>query len=257
LTAADLRNARFEGADLTEAEVKGAQLMGANMRSTILTGVHLDDIRGSGVDLTDSITDENVGKSLETLGAPLARLIKEHRNWISSVGAEGAQLDLSGFDLRILLSLSGEKLTALKAIEARWCGMDLTDIQLQSAHLEGSDFRSCFLRGADFRASILKGARFSHADLRNANFSPLYFESGGKKQASITHLEDTNLRYANCTGAMMERVSFKNADVAYANFTNCNLGGADFSGANIENVNFTGAHIEGAIFDGEPPSTAA
>ena len=110
LTGADLRNARFEGADLTEAEVKGAQLMGANMRSTILTGVQLDDIRGSGVDLTDSITDDNVGKSLDELEEPLAKLIKEHRSWVASVGKEGAQLDLSGYDLRILLSLAGENI---------------------------------------------------------------------------------------------------------------------------------------------------
>jgi len=237
--------------------MKGAQLMGANMRSTILTGVRLDDIRGSGVDLTDSITDENVGKSLDKLEQPLAKLIKEHRSWVGSVGREGSQLDLSGYDLRILLSLAGEKLTAVRAIGARWCGMDLTDIQLQSATLDESDFRSCFLRSADFRASSLKNARFSHADLRNADLNPLYFEAGGKKQASPCDLEGANMRYANCAGAKMRQASFKYSDIAYADFSNCDMKGANFTGANIENANFTGADIEGAIFDGEPPKTSS
>src|SRR5690606_35131916 len=155
----------------------------------------------------------NVGKSLDELDQPLARLIKDHRSWVATVGKEGSQLDLSGYDLRILLSLAGEKLTALKAVGARWCGMDLTDIQLQSANLDESDFRSCFLRGGDFRATSLKKARFSHADLRNADFSPLFFEKAGQKVASVCHMDGANMRYANCSGAKMKQASFRDADV--------------------------------------------
>lgn len=144
LSGADLSNAQFEGADLTEAEIKGARFGGANMRSAILTGVELEEIRKSGVSLDETITDENVGDSLEKLDAPLPQKIREHRAWVSSMGKEGRQLDLSGFDLRALLSLAGEKLTALRAVGSRWCGMDMTDIHLQSSILDGADFRSCF-----------------------------------------------------------------------------------------------------------------
>lgn len=226
--------------------------MGANMRSTILTGVKLADIKGSGVDLSGSITDENVGKSLSSLETPLAKLIKEHRNWVATVGKEGKQLDLSGYDLRVLLSLSGEKLTALKAVGTRWCGMDLTDIQLQSSNLEDSDFRSCFLRGADFRAASLKKARFSHADLRNADLSALYFDAGGERRASPCTLAESNMRYANCSGAKFQKAVFTKADVAYADFSGCDLRDANFTGANIEGSNFTGANIDGAKFDKSP-----
>jgi uncharacterized protein YjbI with pentapeptide repeats len=257
LSGADLRGAKFEGADLTEADIKGAQLMGANMKSTILTGVEVEDINNSGVDISEAVTDENVGKALDELEEPLVKLIRKHRTWVASVGKDGEQLDLGGFDLRKLLSLSAERLTALRAEKARWCGLDLTDVQLQSAHLDESDFRSCFLRGADFRASSLKGARFSHADLRNTDFSPLYFTGAdGNKKATPCTLEGSNMRYANCGGAKMKDASLANADLSYADFSGCDLRGVDFRGALMDSSIFHDANIEGARFDeGATPDT--
>jgi uncharacterized protein YjbI with pentapeptide repeats len=255
LTGADLRGSKFEGADLTEAEIKGAQLFGANLKSTILTGVGISDISGSGADLTGAVTDDNVGKPVSALGEPLAKLIKDHRNWVATVGKQGSQLDLSGYDMRTLLSLSGERLTALKSIGGRYCGMDLTDIQMQSSVLDRSDFRSCFMRGADFRASSMREVKLGHADLRNADFRPLVFDAGnGAKRNMPCDLEGANLRYADCSGARFSHVSFRNADLCYANLTGCDLSHADFTGARLEGALLEGAGAAGAILDDKAPS---
>ena len=90
--------------------------------------------------------------------------------------------------------------------------------------------------------------------MRNADFNPLFFESGGKKQASVCDLSDCNMRYANCTNAKFKMVKFNGADLCYADFTNTDLTEANFKGAKLDSAKFTGAKIDGALFDGEPPA---
>jgi uncharacterized protein YjbI with pentapeptide repeats len=216
--------------------------------------VGISDISGSGADLTGAITDENVGKPISALEEPLAKLIKEHRNWVATVGKQGRQLDLSGYDLRILLSLSGERLTAVRSVGARFCGMDLTEVQMQSAVLDKSDFRSCFLRGADFRGSSMREVKMGHADLRNADFRALVFDAGdGSRRSSPCEMDGANLRYSNCAGGRFNGTNFRQADLSYCDLTGCDLSGCDFTGARLDGVIFEGATAKGAVIDANAP----
>ncbi len=242
---ADFRGANFVGADMTGARVAGALLAGASLLKTILTGVTLSDIRDN-INIDTAITDENVGFSISTLTEPLPKLIEDHRLWVETSGKNGRQLDLSGYDLRDLVSLKREKLTAIKAVGAKFFGMNLFSIELQNATLDGSDFRNCDMEGADLRASTFKGANLNHTRLKGANMAPLMFGSGSNGRFAPCDFSKAELRYADLTDAVLKNGSFQGTDLSYANLTNADLREADFTGANLtgailENANTTGA----------------
>lgn len=122
--------------------------------------------------------------------------------------------------MRELKSLKQEKLTAIKACNAQFFGMNLYKIEMQSAQLDGADFRQCDLEGADFmRGSSLKGVRMNHANLRDTNFDPLLFGAeGAHERFSPCHFEHSVLRYANFEGANLKSAIFLGADLSHANF---------------------------------------
>ncbi len=247
---ADLRGANFVGADLSGADISGVQLSGANLDNAILAGVNIDSIRDSGFDLSLAITDTNVGISLTTLEVPLPTLIQQHRIWVETAGTSGEQLDLSDYDLRGLATLKMERMTAIVARRAKFFGMNLYKIQLQSAHLEEADFRRCDLEEADFRASSLIRAKLSHSNLKKANFSGLIFGTGTAQRFAPCDLTGAELRYADLSGAVLKRVSLRNADLSYANLTGCDLRETDFTGANLEGTILDDAVTEGAELAG-------
>ena len=254
---ADLRGARLVGTDLSNADFNGVNLTGANMRNAILTGVDADKIRNMGIDLSTAITDGNVGPSISDLQTPLMHLIEDHQKWVETSGKNGQQLDLTGYDLRQIGSLKKQRLTAIKAREAKFFGMNLFQVELQSAILEGADFRRCDLVEADFRGANLRGAKLSHADMSGANFMPLLFGNSGTQQRfAACDLSNAELRYANLSGAKLKSTKFIDADLSFANLSDCDLRDVDFTGAKIEGVNFEGADTEGAVFNIEPSGSA-
>lgn len=236
MAGADLRNAQMQGADLSGAQMAGVKLKGANLKSTILTGVNMAEISELEVDISQAITDENIGTSVKNLEIPLAKLIETHRLWVSTEGKDGRQLDLSGYDMRPLETLKMEKMTAIKAIKGRFFGMNLYKIEMQSATLDEADFRRCDMVEADLRGSTFRRAVLSHAVVKGANFEPLMFGGG-----------DTTKRFSPC--------DFSNATLAYADFSSCKLRMAIFKGADLTNLNLSGADLRecdftGAIMDG-------
>jgi uncharacterized protein YjbI with pentapeptide repeats len=239
IQGADLRGASFVGADLSGADVSGVQLSGAKLDNAILAGIDFSSIRDTGYDLSVAITDKNVGLSISDLQAPLATLINHHRVWVESAGHSGQQLDLSGYDLRELSTLKKERLTAIKAPKAKFFGMNLYQIELQSALLEEADFRRCDLEGADFRGSNLVKAKFSHARLKGANFSGLMFGTGSMQRFAPCNMESAELRYADLREASFKNVSLRNADLSHA----------DLSGADLREADLTGAILEGTVLD--------
>lgn len=242
---ADLRNASFRGADLSDALVVGAQLSGAQMQKTILTGVSLDRVKDR-VDVQDAITDANVGHSIQSLAEPLPKMIEQHRMWVETAGASGRQLDLSGYDLRELETLKRESLTAIRAAHAKWMGLNLYQIQLQSAVLDGSDFRTCDMEGADLRASSFRGAIFNHANMKGVNMSPLLFGSGTTGRFAPCDCSGVQMRYANLSVGNFKNVDFRGADLSHADLRNADLREADLSGANLTGALMDGANTEGA-----------
>lgn len=241
MAGADLRNAEMQGADLSGAQMAGTKLKGARMKATILTGVNMAEISTMDVDLSEAITDANIGTSVKDLEQPLAKMIETHRLWVSSAGGEGRQLDLSGYDMRPLESLKGETMTAIKATGTRFFGMNLYKIQMQSGTLDKADFRRCDMEESDLRGTSFRGARFNHAHIRNSNFEPLMFGGGGAntKRFSPCDFEDASLTYADFSGCKMRMANFRGADLTNANF----------KGADLRECDFTGAIMDGMILD--------
>ena len=247
---ADLRDAQLEGADLSGAEIQGAEMEGANLKSAILTGIDQAALEAAHMDTRQAITDTNVGQNVLDLDRPLVEMIADHRRWVETAGEAGRQLDLSHVDMRFLKSLDREKLTAMRALTAKFFGMSLTDVELQSAVLDGSDFRNCDMTAADLRGASLKGCNLSHAIVRRMNGAPLLFGEGrAVRRFAPCNLEGAVARYADFSGAMLKAASFRGADLSYADFSGADLREADFAGANLHAAKLDGAQVEGAHFD--------
>lgn len=250
VSQADLRGAKLQNADLSGADLSGSQLDGASLSNTILVGANLTNIQNVGVDMSAAITDSNVGLSVSELKAPLATLLEQHKSWVSTGGAEGRQLDLSFYDLREAFTLKKERLTALKARQAKFIGLNLYKAELQSAILDGSDFRSCDMEEADLRGSSIVGGIFSHAKMRGVNCSPLMFGSGPQKRFAPTNMMSGTFRYADLREANLRNVNLKNADLSFADLRGADLREADLSGANLDGAFMDDAITDGAIMEG-------
>src|SRR3954467_6663851 len=100
LVRATRRGANFSGRNLKGADLSGADLRGACLRGAVLTGASMNMTETAGADMEDMLTDQPVGRPVSALGLPLDELARNHMTWIGSAGAEGAKLDLSGYDLR-------------------------------------------------------------------------------------------------------------------------------------------------------------
>ncbi len=248
VSGADLRNAELQGADLSGATLAGAKLKGAHMNAAILTGVNMAEISEMDVDISSAITDANIGISITDLEEPLPKLIEVHLQWVASAGATGKQLDLSGYDMRPLETLKMVALTAVKAVKARFFGMNLYKTQMQSSMLDETDFRRCDMDEVDMRGSSFKGARFNHAKVRKGNFEPLMFGGAeGSKRFSPCDFRHASLTYADFSGSKMRMVNFRDADLSNANFTGADLREADFTGANMSGIILDDANTENAI----------
>ena len=85
----------------------------------------------------------------------LDEILRQHRLWLSSNGAEGTKADLSG------ANLSWANLT----------GANLRGADLSGANLRGADLSEASLSGANLFEADLSGADLSGADLRGADLS--------------------------------------------------------------------------------------
>ena len=201
LVRATMRGANFSGSNLEGADLSGADLRGACLRGAVLTGASMTMTETAGADMEDMLTDQPVGRPVSALGRPLDELARDHMAWIGSAGAEGAKLDLSGFDLRgSPASLASMCLTMVKGIGTIFYGMNLEGIQLQAAQLEDSDLRTCRLKDADLRGINLKRAKLNNADMSGVNLRPLMIDD---KRAMRSDLEGAKLRYVNLNGACL------------------------------------------------------
>jgi uncharacterized protein YjbI with pentapeptide repeats len=200
------------------------------MRDTIMTGVIMNMTETRGADMDGALTDARMGKPLEALGAPLEELIKSHEAWVSTNGAKGKPLDLSGYDLRTASVLARSSLTALKASGAVLFKLNLEGAWLQAAQFDRADLRSCRLVGADLRGANLSKARLNYADMRDCNLGPLALD---ENRSILSRLDEADFRHVDLRGADLRRASLKKADLAAANLTGANLSGTDLTDAKV------------------------
>lgn len=249
IRGADLRSANFKGANLSQSDLSGSDLRNSNMQDAVMTGTILEQAEVAGIDDTGAIkSTETMGEHFDHEEQDLAALIREHGTWIKSIGKEGKQLDLSGYDLRQIPNLKQYPLTALIARKASFLGQDMSGMHLQSAILDGSDFRDCNLARADLRAASLMGVNLTRVDLTGANCSPLHFGKPGEPghRLRAVSLRKSQLRYADLTAINLADADLSGADLSYANLTHADLRRADLSEANLDHAKLDGAVLEGA-----------
>ena len=230
LVRADMRNATLAGADLGGADLSGADLRDADLNDAVLTDAVTENTHFIGANLKGTLSDQPAGLLVSDLQEPLAVLIAKHERWVRSQGHQGAQLDLSGFDLRNAPPLAGTELGAVKASDSVLYGLELTGIGLAAAQLDRADLRSCNLRGADLRGISLKGARLTNSDMRDCRLGPLVVKDG---QRIVSHLERAILRNVDLRGADLREAVLCGADLSHANLTDARLDDADLEGAQL------------------------
>ena len=165
----------------------------------------------------------------------------------------------------------------------------LYDVNFSCADLEGAIFIDCELDGANFEEANLEGAVFLNCDLSDTNFDDAnmvdttfkdcfdvkeiqrdsnYELIDGNEIEEVTYVplklkegyfldsvllfddfDDYCFFEFDFSGKYMDFVSFKNADLSFANFSNCILKDVDFTGANLSYANFNNAILINVVFE--------
>lgn len=250
IQGADLRNANLTGANLTKSDLTGTDIRGADLKDAIIKNAIMTLTEVAGANLDETINEDPTGAEIDDLEHTFEELLQEHTNWISTSGAEGKQLDLSGFDLRMFEGLGNHTLTAMKAIGANFLDHDFSGAEIQSATLDESDFRDCKFVKTDLRGSSFRSARLSRCDFTRANMAPLLFKAAnGEKRARPINMEGASLRYSVFHRAHMVAATLKNADLSYADFTGADLRKADLRGAKLDGIVLKDANLDDAKLD--------
>lgn len=248
---ADLRGVNFSGANLTHADLSGCDLRSANLADTITEGVILDNAEHDHGALNGAIgSHKKIGELLKEKGVTLQEMIEKHAQWIKSSGREGEQMDISNTDMRSIVNLKDYPVTALKAINVSFIGLDLNDAQMQFCQFDNSDFRDCFLTEADLRGSRFINVKMNRANLRGANLSPLIFKRpDGTQRVERVNLSGADLRFVNLRDANLAHAVLMGSNLENADLSGVDLRKADLTGANIRNINLKGANTDGTVFD--------
>ncbi len=253
LTEARLNNSNLnavtmDGANLTRADLTGADLTHADMSTSILNGTNMTGAEREDFGNTPLLPNA-AGDNTQQNKIILLRAIKQHGLWVETLGKAGKRMNISGYDLRQIQDLRYYGLMAIKANEACFIGMDLSDAEMQGGLYKGSDLRDCKMENCDLRGSSFTDAKLTRANLNGANLARLEFKSD--RPAMISDFKNADLRYANFEYSDLRDVIFQGADLSSANLQGADLRRADFRGANMTNVNLADTIIDHALFDTE------
>lgn len=149
------------------------------------------------------------------MAEPTPGRLAEHARWLSSGGAEGTRLDLSGADLQAAdlagANLAGAVLSSADLYRARLAGADLSGADLSAASLAGADLTGADLTGAYLRRADLTGATLVDARLRRASCLNTDFTGADLTGADFSR---AYLVKAVATGATFEGTNWAEADVS-------------------------------------------
>ena len=249
---ADLRAVNFEGANLTKTDFSGSdmrdtQLKDAIMESAVFENTEQTTKIESKIEAAPERKDMKL--ILDEKGISLEEMIKEHVLWLTTQGNSGEKMNLSGVDLTGLPDLKKSPITAIKALDSKFIGMNLEDAQMQFCQFDKSDFRDTRMARADLRGSRFINVDFTRADLSDAKLSPLKFKNAdGSDRLERVNLSGAVLKHTNLSGADLRNTIFMGADLSNANLSGADLRYADFTGANLKNANLKDADTENAVF---------
>lgn len=250
LKNARFKNTHFEGSNLSHVDFTHSDLRYSNMKESILSDAIFQNVEQLGMQKDGAITNSDMGEKLNEEEATLEERLAAHTLWVNMAGQEGKQLDLSGFDLRSIEDLKYYPLTAIRAVESCFLNLDLSHISMQSATLDGSDFRDCYMENADLRGSSLKGSKFTRVNMRGARLSPLQFRGpNGTRRLARVDLSGSDLRYADLRDMDLRDAILMGVDLSYADLSNADLRRADLTGAKLANTTLDNAQLDKAIID--------
>jgi hypothetical protein len=115
LVRAHLQGANFTNCDLEAADFGQADMREACFRGAVLSHANFEFADIAGADMQDTLSDKPHGRPIDELLVSLEELHRQHEQFLGSHGAEGALLDVSGFDLRGSGSWAGVCLTMAMA----------------------------------------------------------------------------------------------------------------------------------------------
>jgi hypothetical protein len=129
-------------------------------------------------------------------------------------------------------------LTLVDLRNANLVGMDLQNIVLVSAHLDGANLEKADLRSADLRSTSLSDGNLRGAKLSGAMMTHCSLERANLCDAELflTNLSDADLSGANLTNAGLIQTNLDRADLRCADFTAARLNGAIITRANLRDA---------------------
>lgn len=142
-----------------------------------------------------------------------------------------------------------------------FCGVDLSEENLNGANLSGADFSEANLSVANLSGANLSGANLSRAKLNVTRLSGANLSKANLIKASlnVANLIRADLAEAKLTQASLIRAELIRAELSRANLESANLSGADLREATLRQANlnhtnlsesdFRGASLSGAILE--------
>lgn len=135
--------------------------------------------------------------------------------------------------------------------------LDLSDISLATADLQGADLRKFLLcdsdisradlRHADLSGAVVDGAEVSSSDLQNSNLTEVRLDNA---KLNLCILSGCKAEAASFVGAELRGAQLDRTNLLGADFSNADMFSADLSGADLRGCNFSGADLRGANLSG-------
>ena len=111
-------------------------------------------------------------------------------------------------------------------------GVDLSEINLEGADLQGANLERAILVTTNFKDANLKGANLTYSRLNLANF------------------RNANLSESNLSGSILLGSDFSSANLYKANLSSTNMSNANFKDSNLENASLYNVNIHRTNFSG-------
>ena len=171
----------------------------------------------------------------------LEMILKNHKLWLDTHGAEGEQaclsyMDLTGVNLEnadlYMANLIGTNLQGANLENKDLRAVDFTWADLSNANMSGANLSYAIMDGADLSGANMRYSRFIYASLANADMSM------SDLQGAI--FTAANLRGANLTCSYMSCADLRSANLEGANLTNADLKDANINHVDLYNANLTG-----------------
>jgi hypothetical protein len=134
---------------------------------------------------------------------------------------------------------------------------DLSQVNLDSAHLPSANLSSTNLSGANLDVAYLYGADLRYASLSHARLIKAILIEADLTGADLSRahlvwadLFEADLHLANLSGADLKNASLKRANLSQADLTGADLGGANLIEATLIDTNLEGATLTGCFVFG-------